>query len=82
MKLIARIGAVRTALLHARDVRVAHRRLAAELAAFVTPQERAELDLMVGRHGFEETREIREILNRQDTTRQQQAFSLGGYRGR
>ncbi|MEV6343611.1 hypothetical protein [Actinoplanes sp. NPDC051851] len=46
-----------------------HRRLADELAAFRTAAERTELDLIVGRHTAEETREIEAILSRQDADR-------------
>lgn len=82
MKISTRIGAARTALRTARDQRVARRRLGDELAAFVTPAERAELDLILGRHTLDETREVREILNRQDTARRYHPSALVGYRGR
>ena len=81
MKLKTRFAAVGAALRSARDERIARRRLAHELAAFVTPQERAELDSMLGRHTLDETREIREILNRQDTIQQYKAVNLISYRG-
>ena len=59
----------RTAISHRIAEHRAHRRLAEELAAFRTAAERTELDLMLGRHSAEETREIHAILNRQDAER-------------
>ncbi|MEU4622712.1 hypothetical protein AB0G04_22425 [Actinoplanes sp. NPDC023801] len=59
----------RTAISHRLAERRAHRRLSDELAAFRTAAERSELDLMLGRHSAEETREIHAILNRQDASR-------------
>lgn len=82
MGVSTRIDAARTALRHARSQRAAHRRLTAELAAFVTPAERAELDLILGRHSMQDTRQVRAILNHQDAVRQQQTFILGHHRGR
>jgi hypothetical protein len=82
VEIIAKISAVRTALRHRRVERLERRRLADELASFVTPAERAELDFMLGRHTLEETREVREILNHQELTRQRGAHSMGRYRGR
>lgn len=81
MQISAKIGAVRTALLNRRTERIERRRLADELASFVTPAERAELDFMISRHTVEETREIREILNSQQVARQH-AHTAGLYRGR
>jgi hypothetical protein len=85
MQLPTRIRAARTALAHRRTMRLAHRRLSAELAGFRSPAERAELEHMLGRYSAEETREIRAILNRQDFERQRQVAretaGLGGYRG-
>ncbi|MCA2214023.1 hypothetical protein [Jidongwangia harbinensis] len=78
MPLKTRIRAVRTALQHRRTERLAYRRLSAELAAFQTPAERAELDIMLSRHSSEDTRQIREILNRQDHERQRAMAGLGG----
>ena len=76
---------VRTALANRRTMRLERRRLTAELAAFRTTAERAELDQLLSRHTPEETAEIREILYRQDVLRQQttgrQTAGLGGYRG-
>jgi hypothetical protein len=82
MKIATRIGAVRTALRNRRIEQVQRRRLAEELASFVTPAERAELDLMVGRHTLEETREIRGILNELEMSRQHEGRGFGHYRGR
>jgi hypothetical protein len=67
-------------LANRRTERIARRRLSAELAAFQTPAERAELDFILGRHSQDETREIREILNQQDYERQRAGSAIGGYR--
>jgi protease II len=80
MQLKSRIRDVRVNLSNRRTERVARRQLAAELASFVTPAERAELDLMLGRHTPEETREIRDILSQQEYERQRKATVVGGYR--
>ncbi len=81
MQITTRIGAVHTALLNRRTERIERRRLADELASFVTPAERAELDSIISRHTVEETREIRNILNSQQVARQH-AHTAGLYRGR
>ena len=57
--------------------RRAHRQLSAELATFSSPAELAELDEMLGRYPSDETREIRAILDRQASVRQQTATVLG-----
>lgn len=62
MKLIRE---ARTALSHRLAERRAHRRLSDELAAFRTAAERTELDLMLGRHTAEETRQVDAILSHQ-----------------
>ena len=81
MQLKSVIRDVRVNLENRRTERAAHRRLSAELAAFATPAERAELDSMIGRHSYEETRQIRAILNQQDFERQRTATALtGGYK--
>jgi hypothetical protein len=80
MPLKTRIKDVRVKLSNRRTERVARRQLAAELAAFQTPSERAELDQMLGRHTPEETREIRAILTQQDLVRQRKASVVGGHR--
>jgi hypothetical protein len=67
---------VRTAVANRRTLRVAHRRLSDELAAFRTTAERAELDELLGRYSAEETAEIRAILHQHDVRRAQTA---GGY---
>jgi hypothetical protein len=66
MQLAAKI---RTRLSRRRALRLARRRLSAELAAFTTAAERTELELMLDRHDSEESREIRSILLRQDAGR-------------
>jgi len=53
----------------ARTVRLARRRLSAELAAFSSAADRVELDLLLDRHDSAETQEIRSILLRQDAVR-------------
>ena len=68
MPLSTRIRSVRTALANRRTERIAHRRLS------------AELDHLLGRHSAEETREIREILNRQDYERMRNSTVLRGFR--
>ncbi|MFI5493796.1 hypothetical protein [Actinoplanes sp. NPDC051859] len=80
MPLTTRIREARTTLTRRRIERRAHRRLSAELAAFRTPAERAELDFILGRHSEEETAEIRAILNQQDYERQRTRLVAGGYR--
>ena len=68
----------RTALANYRIERRAHRQLAEELAAFQTPAERSELEQMLSRYSSDQTREIREILNRQDYQRAHRSMVLGG----
>ena len=58
-----------TVLSHRRTVRLARRRLSAELAAFSSAADRVELDLLLDRHDRDETQDIRSILLRQDTAR-------------
>jgi hypothetical protein len=53
---------VRTAVTSRVEARRARRALAREIAEYRTPAERLELDLILGRHTAEETREIDEIL--------------------
>jgi hypothetical protein len=85
MQLTIKLRDVRKALADRRTVRLAHRRLADELAGFRTTAERAELDELISRHNAEETEQIRQILYRQDVLRQQttarQTAGLGGYLG-
>jgi hypothetical protein len=85
MQFTIKLRDARTALANRRTMRIAHRRLADELASFRSTAERAELDEMLSRHTSEETQMIREILYRQDVHRQQsggrQTAGLGGYLG-
>jgi len=85
MQFTIKLRDARKALADRRVQRVAHRRLADELAGFRTTAERAELDELIGRHTPEETEQIRSILYRQDLLRQQsstrQTAGLGGYLG-
>lgn len=69
MQLAAKIRDARTSLSHRRTVRLARRRLSAELAAFSSAADRVELDLLLDRHDHDETREIRSLLIRQDAVR-------------
>jgi hypothetical protein len=69
MQLAAKIRDARTSLSHRRTLRLARRRLSAELATFTTAADRTELDLLLDRHDSEQTREIRAILLRQDAAR-------------
>ncbi|MEV4641843.1 hypothetical protein AB0J80_31310 [Actinoplanes sp. NPDC049548] len=80
MPLKNRVKDARVNLTNRRIQRRARRRLSAELAAFQTPAERAELDLILGRHDEAETEQIREILNQQDYERQRTRIVVGGYR--
>ena len=78
--MMTRIRSVRTSLADRRTERHAYRQLSQELAAFQSPSERAELEHLLGRHSAEETREIREILNRQEYERLRRSTVLGGQR--
>jgi uncharacterized protein (DUF1778 family) len=69
MQLAAKIRDARTSLSHRRTMRLANRQLSAELAAFSTPAERAELDEILDRYSPDETEQIRVILSRQDAQR-------------
>ena len=79
MDIATRLRAARTALANRRTERIAHRRLAAELAAFQTPTERAELDSVLARHSAEDTWQIRAILGRQEAERLHRATFVSGY---
>ena len=70
MQLAAKFRDARTNLSHLRTMRRAHQQLSAELATFTSPSDRADLEEILDRHSFEETREIRAILSRQDVERQ------------
>ena len=77
MPLATTIRDLKSILASRRTERIERRRLSRELAAFQTPAERAELDEMLGRYSAEETRQIREILHRQDYERQRTAAGIG-----
>ena len=85
MQLSSRLRDISTGLANRRTIRLAHRRLADELASFRSTSERAELDELLSRHSAQETAQIRAILYRQDVQRQQsqlrQTAGLGGYLG-
>jgi hypothetical protein len=80
MQLAAKIRHARTILSDRRAERLAHRRLSAELAAFASASDRAELDEILDRYPAQETRQIRTILSRQDTDRQLAVPAVGGIR--
>jgi hypothetical protein len=80
MNLATRIRTARTALADRRTERLAHRRLATELAAFQTAAERSELEQVLARHTAEETQQIWAILDQQDAERLHRAAFLSGYR--
>jgi hypothetical protein len=71
------LAKIRTALSSRLTERREYRRLSAELAAFQTPAERSELDQMLGRYSAEETHQIRQILDRQDSDRLRAASVIG-----
>jgi hypothetical protein len=75
MDIKSTIRSARTTLANRRTENTARRRLEAELAAFTTESERAELDSVLERHTPEEGREVRAILARQAVARQ-----LAGHR--
>ncbi len=60
----------RTARANRRTERIARRRLEAELAAFSSPAERAELESVLDRHSPADADQVRAILVRQDIARQ------------
>jgi hypothetical protein len=80
MPLATTIRDLKSTLANRRTERIERRRLSEELAAFQTPAERAELDEMLGRYSAEDTRLIREILDRQDYERQRTVAGVGGFR--
>jgi len=59
---------VRDAVTTRIQARRARRRLAREIAAYRTPAERLELDLILGRHTAEEIAQIDEILREQSAS--------------
>lgn len=58
------LNSLRANLRIARQDRLAHRRLVAELASYRTPAEQADLDAMLDRYSERETAEVREIVGR------------------
>lgn len=58
------LSSLRANLRTARQDRLAHRRLVAELASYRTPAEQADLDAMLDRYSERETAEVREIVGR------------------
>ncbi|MER7006797.1 hypothetical protein ABT297_27670 [Dactylosporangium sp. NPDC000555] len=60
---------VRAAVAQRVEARRARRRLAGEIAAYRTPAERLELDLILGRHTEEEIAEVDAILRAQPNAR-------------
>lgn len=81
MKLKIKMRDLRARLAGRRTERAVRLRLSEELAAYQTPAERAELDLILGRHTYEQTREIRAILARQDSERQRAGNLVASPRG-
>jgi hypothetical protein len=70
MDIKSTIRDARTTLVNRRTERIARRKLEAELAAFSSEADRAELDSVLERHTPEEGREVRAILSRLDVERQ------------
>jgi hypothetical protein len=60
-----RIHLLREALHADREGRALQRRLERELAAYSTPNDRLEIEEIVARYSEDETRQIRQILERQ-----------------
>ena len=58
------VTALRSSFASRRAARQARKRLASELAAYSSPADRLELDLILGRHSAEETAEVDAVLNR------------------
>ena len=61
---------LRTRIHHLREAlhagrRAQRRQLERELAAYATPNDRLEIEQIVARYSDDETRQIRQILNRQ-----------------
>lgn len=71
---------VRDAVTNRVEARRSRRRLAREIAAYRTPAERLELDLILGRHTAEEIAEIDEILRKQDAVRLTQHHAITAHR--
>ena len=70
MIISAKLVVMRFVVVAWRADRARRRKLYQELATFVTPSDRAELDAMLSRHTAEESRELRAILNQQAWIRQ------------
>jgi hypothetical protein len=62
--LSTRIQLLRAALTADREGRAKQRQLEHELASYSTPSERLDIEEIVARHGEDETRQIRRILDR------------------
>jgi len=60
-----KIQQLREALHTDRRGRAQRRQLERELAAYATPNDRLEIEQIVARYSDDETRQIRQILNRQ-----------------
>lgn len=71
------ITGLRDSLAERRSARTSRRRLERELASYVTPAQRHELEAMMSRYGASETRQIRRILDAQ--ARARTASSFGGH---
>ena len=63
--LTTRIHLLRQALHTDREGRAMQRQLERELAAYSTPKDRLEIEEIVDRYSEDETRQIRQILDRQ-----------------
>jgi hypothetical protein len=68
-QLATKIRHARASLSDRRTMRLAHRRLSHELAAFTSGSDRAELDDILDRYPTAESEPIRAILRRQDAER-------------
>ena len=62
---LATVSTLRATLAERRVARAERQRLARELAAYSSPADRLELDLILGRHSAEEAAQVDAILNRQ-----------------
>ena len=59
------VHSLRTSLAERRAAHERRQRLARELAAYSSPADRLELDLILGRHSEEDAAEIQALLNSQ-----------------
>jgi len=71
------ISALRGTLADRRTARADRRRLERDLASFSTPEQRRELEAILRRHTPAETREVRRILDAQDSERAVRSMSHG-----